>query len=72
MTLRVIPISLQIANAFVQRHHRHHDATVGHRFSIDLAHLATSVCFALIKEGVLERLARAEGAPGESTRDSAG
>ena len=34
MTLRVIPISLQIANAFVQRHHRHHGATVGHRFSL--------------------------------------
>lgn len=32
--LRVSPIELPDANAFVARHHRHHKPVVGHRFSI--------------------------------------
>lgn len=34
MTLRATRISLDAANAFVLRHHRHHGPTTGHRFSI--------------------------------------
>lgn len=34
MTLRIVPLSLAIANEFVARHHRHHIPTVGHKFSV--------------------------------------
>jgi hypothetical protein len=34
MSLRVIPLELSEANAFVSKYHRHHKPTVGHRFSI--------------------------------------
>lgn len=34
MTLRVIPCSLAVANAYVEKHHRHHTAMQGHKFSI--------------------------------------
>lgn len=34
MSLRLVPVSLDIANAFVAQHHRHHRPTPGHRFSI--------------------------------------
>lgn len=34
MSLRIVPVSLKQANAFVARLHRHHPPTVGHRFSI--------------------------------------
>jgi hypothetical protein len=37
VTLRAIPISLDEANAFVIRHHRHHQPVVGHKFSIGCA-----------------------------------
>lgn len=32
--LRLIPMSLKAANAFVNAHHRHHRAVTGHKFSI--------------------------------------
>lgn len=32
--LSIVPISLEEANAFVTRHHRHHRPVVGHKFSI--------------------------------------
>lgn len=35
--IRVVPISLEEANAFVQEHHRHHDPVTGHKFSIAIA-----------------------------------
>lgn len=34
MKLLKAPISLEDANAFVQRHHRHHKRVIGHKFSI--------------------------------------
>lgn len=34
MTLRIVPVTLAQANAFVARLHRHHPPVVGHRFSI--------------------------------------
>lgn len=37
MSLRVVPCELGEANAFVTTHHRHHQAVVGHRFSIAVA-----------------------------------
>ena len=35
--LRAIPLDLESANEFVTRHHRHHTAVVGHKFSIGAA-----------------------------------
>ncbi len=32
--LRIIPVTLAVANAFVGEHHRHHKPVVGHKFSI--------------------------------------
>lgn len=32
--LRIVPVSLAEANAFVGSHHRHHSPVVGHKFSI--------------------------------------
>lgn len=37
MSLRVVPISLEEANAFVAKHHRHHSPVVGHKFSVAVA-----------------------------------
>lgn len=37
MSLEVVPISLEEANAFVEAHHRHHKPVVGHKFSIAVA-----------------------------------
>lgn len=37
MSLRIVPISLRTAREFVTEHHRHHDAPVGHKFSIGAA-----------------------------------
>ena len=34
MSLRLIPISLREANAYVDAYHRHHKSVVGHKFSI--------------------------------------
>lgn len=35
--LRVVPTSLEEANAYVTEHHRHHDPVTGHKYSIALA-----------------------------------
>lgn len=32
--MRVVPVSLAVANAFIARLHRHHPPVVGHRFSL--------------------------------------
>ncbi|KWZ53335.1 hypothetical protein WK57_30570 [Burkholderia ubonensis] len=37
MSLKIVPISLDEANAFVAQHHRHHKPVVGHKFSIAAA-----------------------------------
>lgn len=34
MNLRIVPVELTEANALVAAHHRHHQPTVGHRFSL--------------------------------------
>lgn len=35
--LRIVPMTLKEANAFVKQHHRHHGPTWGHKFSIGVA-----------------------------------
>ena len=37
MALRIVPVTLREANAFVARLHRHHGATTGHRWSLGVA-----------------------------------
>ncbi|WP_137910695.1 XF1762 family protein [Ralstonia sp. 3PA37C10] len=37
MSLLIVPIALDEANAFVAAHHRHHAPVVGHKFSIAVA-----------------------------------
>ncbi|MGK8887390.1 XF1762 family protein [Burkholderia gladioli] len=51
MSLIIVPISLDEANAFVATHHRHHRPAVGHKFSIaavDLAADEPRVCGVVI------------------------
>lgn len=35
--LRIVPVPLATANAFVLMHHRHHQAVVGHKYSVGVA-----------------------------------
>lgn len=35
--LRIVPVTLEEANAFVTEHHRHHDPVTGHKFSVAVA-----------------------------------
>jgi hypothetical protein len=37
MSLEIVPIGLDEANAFVAQHHRHHQPVPGHKFSIGVA-----------------------------------
>lgn len=37
MSLTLVPIKLDTANAFVLRHHRHHKPVQGHKFSVGVA-----------------------------------
>jgi hypothetical protein len=37
VSLRIVPISLEEANAFVEKHHRHHKPAIGHKFSVAAA-----------------------------------
>jgi hypothetical protein len=37
LSLSIVPITLEEANAFVRVHHRHHRPVIGHKFSIAVA-----------------------------------
>lgn len=37
MSLHIVPVSLEEANAFIAQHHRHHKPVIGHKFSIAAA-----------------------------------
>lgn len=39
--LDIVPVTLREANAFVERYHRHHGKTAGHKFSIAAADIET-------------------------------
>jgi len=41
--MRIVPTSLEEANAYVTEHHRHHDPVTGHKYSIALADEAGKV-----------------------------
>ena len=42
--MKIVPITLKEANEFVKAHHRHHNGTVGHRFSIGLKDNRNQLC----------------------------
>ena len=46
--MRLVPVSLKAANAFVAEHHRHHKPVVGHKFSIGCAQEGRLVGVALV------------------------
>ena len=46
--MRIRPISLKEANAFVQLNHRHHKPTVGHKWSISLVEDSVIVGIAIV------------------------
>lgn len=48
MSLRIVPVDLRDAKAFVDAHHRHHSAPVGHKFSIGVADGDTLVGVAIV------------------------
>jgi hypothetical protein len=44
----IVPCDLAEANAFVVRHHRHHGAVVGHKFSLAVTDQAGQICGVVI------------------------
>ena len=56
MSLQIVPISLAEANAFVERHHRHHKRVQGHKFSIGCANGDGIVGIAIIGRPVARKL----------------
>jgi hypothetical protein len=46
--LALLPITLADANAFVQRHHRHHQPVVGHKFSLAVVKAGQVVSVAIV------------------------
>lgn len=64
--LRLVTIGLDEANAFVARHHRHHRAVVGHKFSLGAALGERIVGVAIVGRPVSRR--RDDGMTLEVTR----
>lgn len=54
--LCAVPLGLDEANAFVRRHHRHHGAVVGHKFSIGAALGEVIVGVVIVGRPVARRL----------------
>jgi hypothetical protein len=48
MSLRIVPVTLEEANALVEAMHRHHAPVVGHKFSIGLASESEIVGIAIV------------------------
>lgn len=64
--LQAVPMDLEGANEFVARHHRHHSAVVGHKFSIGAAMEGELVGVVIIGRPVSRR--RDDGETLEVTR----
>lgn len=54
--LRLTPVSLELANEFVAKHHRHHSPVAGHRFSIGAMSGARLVGVAVIGRPVAREI----------------
>lgn len=55
MPLELLPLSLAEANAFVQKHHRHHHPIVGHKFSLAAVRDGQVVGVAIVGRPVARR-----------------
>lgn len=67
MSLRIVPVSLADAQAFVAEHHRHHESPIGHKFSIGVAEGEQLVGVAIVGRPV-SRVIQAEGTALELVR----
>ena len=65
--LRVVPVDLATAKAFVAAHHRHNDPPIGHKFSIGVAKGSELVGVAIVGRPI-SRVIQAEGATLEVIR----
>jgi len=66
MPIRVVPVTLKQANAFVREHHRHHGPVAGHRFAIGAQQDDRLVGVAIVARPVARRLD--DGRTAEITR----
>lgn len=57
--LRIVPVELRDARAFVAAHHRHHEPPIGHKFSIGVANGSELVGVAIVGRPV-SRVIQAE------------
>lgn len=64
--MKIIPVSLKDANAFVAKYHRHHKPVVGHKFSIGLEYHGELVGVAIVGRPVARH--RDDGRTLEVTR----
>lgn len=60
MGLRLVPIELAEANAFVEKHHRHHKPVTGHKFSLGAA-LENEIVGVAIVGRPVSRIIQADG-----------
>jgi len=60
MSLRIVPVELRDARAFVAAHHRHHEPPVGHKFSVGVAEGDVLVGVAIVGRPV-SRVLQSEG-----------
>lgn len=51
MSLRIVPVDLKTARAFVLAHHRHNEPPVGHKFSVGVAIVGRPVSRVIQSEG---------------------
>lgn len=56
--MEIVPVSLKVANAFVDQYHRHHGPSRGHKFSIGVRESD-----ALIGVAIVGRVPTRGGAP---------
>ena len=54
--LQIVPLTLGEANAFVDRHHRHHQPVVGHKFSLGVSEGDRVVGVAILSRPVARML----------------
>ncbi|SDG22350.1 XF1762 family protein [Microbacterium sp. 77mftsu3.1] len=67
MSLRIVPVDLKAARAFVAAHHRHNEPPIGHKFSVGVADGDSLVGVAIVGRPV-SRVIQSEGATLEVIR----
>jgi hypothetical protein len=67
VSLRIVPVDLKTARAFVAEHHRHNEPPIGHKFSVGVAEGDQLVGVAIVGRPV-SRVIQSEGATLEVIR----